>query len=44
VEILDLLQRSYQELRVAEKGDGQRQEAASQQELNMIKWSSFDLL
>ncbi|CAF2155177.1 hypothetical protein BRARA_A03200 [Brassica rapa] len=44
VEILDLLQRSYQELRVAEKGDGQRQEAASQQELNMIKWSSFDFL
>ena len=44
VEILDLLQRSYQELRVAEKGDGQRQEAASQQELKMIKWSSFDFL
>ncbi|KAF3603778.1 hypothetical protein F2Q69_00038424 [Brassica cretica] len=44
VEILDLLQRSYQELRVAQKGDGQRQEAASQQELKMIKWSSFDLL
>ncbi|KAL0857580.1 hypothetical protein Bca101_062734 [Brassica carinata] len=44
VEILDLLQKSYQELRVAEKGDAQRQEIASQQELRMIKWSSFDFL
>ncbi|KAG2305648.1 hypothetical protein Bca4012_085179 [Brassica carinata] len=44
VEILDLLQISYQELRVAEKGDGQRQDIASQQELVMIKWSSFDFL
>ncbi|KAJ0244761.1 hypothetical protein HA466_0183130 [Hirschfeldia incana] len=44
VEILDLLQRSYQELRVPEKGGGQRQEAVSQQELRMIKWSSFEFL
>ncbi|KAF8048197.1 hypothetical protein N665_2616s0004 [Sinapis alba] len=44
VEILDLLQRSYQELRVVEKGDGQRQQIASQEELKMIKWSSFDFL
>ncbi|XP_056845144.1 uncharacterized protein LOC130496755 [Raphanus sativus] len=44
VEILDLLQRSYQEMRVAEKGDGQREEIVSQQELRMIKWSSFDFL
>ncbi|VVA97605.1 unnamed protein product [Arabis nemorensis] len=44
VEILDLLQRSYQELRDAEKDDGQRQEIASQHELMMIKWSSFDFL
>ncbi|KAL1207302.1 hypothetical protein V5N11_019225 [Cardamine amara subsp. amara] len=43
VEILDLLQRSYQELSGANK-DGQRQINASQQELMMIKWSSFDLL
>ncbi|CAA7024666.1 unnamed protein product [Microthlaspi erraticum] len=44
VEILDLLQRSYLELRDAEKDDGQRQKIASQQELMMIKWSSFDFL
>ncbi|CAH8293019.1 unnamed protein product [Eruca vesicaria subsp. sativa] len=44
VEILDLLQRSYQELRGAEKGDGQRQDIASQQEFVLIKWSSFDVL
>ncbi|KFK38795.1 hypothetical protein AALP_AA3G161300 [Arabis alpina] len=37
VEILDLLQKSYQELRNVEKDDGQRQEM-------MIKWSSFDFL
>ncbi|CAN8269349.1 unnamed protein product [Cochlearia groenlandica] len=43
-EILDLLQRSYQELRVAEKDDDQRQELASKQDLMMIKWSSFDFL
>ncbi|CAH2053730.1 unnamed protein product [Thlaspi arvense] len=44
LEILDLLQRSYQDLRDAEKDDGQRQEIASQQQLMMIKWSSFDFL
>uniref|UniRef100_A0A1J3CL30 Uncharacterized protein n=1 Tax=Noccaea caerulescens TaxID=107243 RepID=A0A1J3CL30_NOCCA len=44
VEILDLLQRSYLELRDAEKDDGQIQKIASQQELMMIKWSSFDFL
>ncbi|KAJ0264041.1 hypothetical protein HA466_0024640 [Hirschfeldia incana] len=44
VEILDLLQKSYQEFRVAEKDDGQKQNIASQQGLVMIKWSSFDLL
>ncbi|XP_006298666.2 uncharacterized protein LOC17893756 [Capsella rubella] len=43
VEILDLLQRSYQELRGAEK-DGQTQMIASQPELKMIEWSSFDFL
>ncbi|CAG7877593.1 hypothetical protein BRARA_E02692 [Brassica rapa] len=44
VEILDLLQRSYQELRVTYKGDGQRHEIASRQELAMIKWSNYDFL
>ncbi|XP_013741059.1 uncharacterized protein LOC106444084 isoform X1 [Brassica napus] len=44
VEILDLLQINYQELRVAYKGDGRRQEIASQQELAMIKWSNYDFL
>lgn len=43
LEILDLLQRSYQELSGAEK-DGQKQMIASQQEFKMIKWSSFDFL
>ncbi|CAH8260454.1 unnamed protein product [Arabidopsis lyrata] len=43
VEILDLLQRSYQELSNSKK-DGQRQILASQQEFTMIKWSSFDFL
>ncbi|CAH8342889.1 unnamed protein product [Eruca vesicaria subsp. sativa] len=42
VEIIDLLHRSYQELRVAQKDDGQRQEIASQHEPMMIKCSSFD--
>ncbi|KAG7581923.1 hypothetical protein ISN44_As08g015510 [Arabidopsis suecica] len=43
VEILDLLQRSYQELSDSNK-DGQTQILASGQELMMIKWSSFDFL
>ncbi|XP_010465320.1 PREDICTED: uncharacterized protein LOC104745702 [Camelina sativa] len=43
VEILDLLQRSYQELSGAEK-DGQEQMIASKPELKMINWSNFDFL
>jgi hypothetical protein len=43
VEILDLLQRSYQELSDSNK-DGQRPIIASEQEFMMIKWSSFDFL
>ncbi|ESQ48549.1 hypothetical protein EUTSA_v10021716mg [Eutrema salsugineum] len=44
VEILDLLQRSYLDLRDAEKGDSQRRGIASKHAIMMIKWSSFDFL